>query len=334
MLCLRPEELKSGMRLARPIFNKQGVMLYERNTKLTKQSVNSIINFGLLGVFVLEPTEPVPDITEEERNFERFQTMAMFALKEELDGLTNGTGMKNIENLAAKIIKTYGGLAHKINFIGSLRSGEDYIYKHSLNVAILCAIISSKIGMGRVDQMDTVIAALIHEVDNDAVQGDASISSSIKVILNQNFKELSGTAPSNRKLLDGTRALRVADVFDSMTEMGMGNETYSQITVVKYFLSEQEMYGDRIIGGLVKGINILNPGVCVELTNGTRALVIKENPKNLLRPMLLGLDDNNIYDLSSDRIYSVVQIRDILKTMDKRVKLSENFIEQFHTEQS
>ena len=72
----------------------------------------------------------------------------------------------------------------------------------------------------------------------------------------------------------------------------------------------------------------------VELTNGTRALVIKENPKNLLRPMLLGFDDNNIYDLSSDRIYSVVQIRDILKTMDKRVKLSENFIEQFHTEQS
>ena len=48
------------MRLAKPIYNKMGVLLYERNTKLTLQEYNSIDNFGLIGIFILEPAEPVP----------------------------------------------------------------------------------------------------------------------------------------------------------------------------------------------------------------------------------------------------------------------------------
>ena len=34
------------------------------------------------------------------------------------------------------IIKNYGDLNHKIYFVQNLRSSEDYIYKHVLNVAI------------------------------------------------------------------------------------------------------------------------------------------------------------------------------------------------------
>ena len=49
MQFVRSQDLKPGMRLAKPIYNKMGVLLYERNTKLTLQSINSIDNFGLIG---------------------------------------------------------------------------------------------------------------------------------------------------------------------------------------------------------------------------------------------------------------------------------------------
>ena len=360
MLCLRPDELKQGMIIARPIYNKQGVLLYDRNTKLTRQSVQSIKNFGLLAVFILEPTEPVPDITDEERMFERFQTMAMFALKDELDGLSNGKGLKNIENLAAKIIKMYGGLEHKMNFIGSLRSAEDYVYKHSLNVAIISAVIAHHMQMKHTEQMDVVIAALLHETGkamlpksiiakkeedlseedkfmikkyeidgNELIQQDNNISATVKAIINQNFKELAGKSGANPRFLEGTRVLRIADVFDTMTEVGVNHETFSKVAVIKYFLSELDFYGEKGVGALIKGINILNSGVCVELTNGVRALVIKENEENLLRPILLDLDNNVVYDLNREDLYNKVQIKDVLKTMDKRVKLSEDFVNKF-----
>ena len=60
MLFVRTEELKPGMRLAKPIYNKNGVLLYERNSKLTIPGINSVRNFGLIGIYILEPAEPVP----------------------------------------------------------------------------------------------------------------------------------------------------------------------------------------------------------------------------------------------------------------------------------
>lgn len=42
MLFVKTDKLKRGMRLARPIYNKDGVLLYERNSKLTVQGIQSI----------------------------------------------------------------------------------------------------------------------------------------------------------------------------------------------------------------------------------------------------------------------------------------------------
>ena len=59
MIFVKADELKKGMRLAKPIYNKNGVMLYERDSRLTEQGIISIQNFGLIGIYVLEPAEPV-----------------------------------------------------------------------------------------------------------------------------------------------------------------------------------------------------------------------------------------------------------------------------------
>ena len=60
MQFVKTADLKPGMRLAKPIYNRMGVLLYERDTRLTIQGINSIENFGLIGIFILEPAEPLP----------------------------------------------------------------------------------------------------------------------------------------------------------------------------------------------------------------------------------------------------------------------------------
>ena len=83
MIFVKRDDLKVGMRLAKPIYNKKGVLLYDRDSKLTYQSIDSIKNFGLIGIYVLEPAEPLPPMTEEDREFERFQAVSEFALGDE-----------------------------------------------------------------------------------------------------------------------------------------------------------------------------------------------------------------------------------------------------------
>ena len=66
MQFVKSDDLKVGMRLARPIYNRNGVLLYERNSKLTGQGILSIRTFGLIGIFILEPAEPVPPMTADD----------------------------------------------------------------------------------------------------------------------------------------------------------------------------------------------------------------------------------------------------------------------------
>ena len=67
MIFVPAEKLKVGMKLAKPIFNKSGVLLYDRDTRLNRQGIISIKNFNLIGVYILEPAEPLPPMTEEDR---------------------------------------------------------------------------------------------------------------------------------------------------------------------------------------------------------------------------------------------------------------------------
>lgn len=82
---VRTEDLKTGMRLARPVYNKKSILLFDRNSLLSLQAIESIRNFGLIGVYVLEPAEPLPPLTQEDLEFERFQIQAVSAIEEEQD---------------------------------------------------------------------------------------------------------------------------------------------------------------------------------------------------------------------------------------------------------
>ena len=164
MIFVKADELKKGMRLAKPIYNKNGVMLYERDSRLTEQGIISIQNFGLIGIYVLEPAEPVPPMSAEDIEFERYQTMAVFAIKEILDAVSKQKPSAKLNTFVTQLVQKYGSLDHKINFIQNLRSVEDYVYKHSLNTALLCAMMAKRMNLSEKNQTDLVTAAVLHDI--------------------------------------------------------------------------------------------------------------------------------------------------------------------------
>lgn len=348
MRFVKSENLKTGMRLARPIYNKNGVLLYERNSKLTTQGITSVKNFGLLGIFILEPAEPVPPMTRADVEFERFQTMAVFSIKEELDAIVESGRAQRTQMIASNIIKNYGHLDTKINFMQNLRSKEDYIYKHSLNVAILCAMITHVMNIRVEEQMETVQAAIVHDIgkmmrfDEEEAAGGPLIDMPMEV-KEQAGHELLDTAFATRpnikricaqsqkmlygfgrgedisaiRLVNGARVLAVAETYDKMTAMKLDADPASEVAALKYLLDNPEIFHPKVVEALIKSVNILVPGVSVELNTGEKALVLSANEADVLRPMLLMFRDNSIVDLS-DELYEELEIKDIMKTLDNR----------------
>lgn len=352
MLFKKSDELKPGMRLARPIYNKNGVLLYERNSQLTMQGIVSIKNFGLIGIFILEPAEPVPPMTRADLEFERFQTMCVFSIAEELANINTAHKQNRIQFIVADIIKNYGHLEAKINFVQNLRSNEDYIFKHAMNVAILSAMLGNKANLRLDERSELVTCALVHDIGKlnlptELIARDALDQKEMGDIRNamlyaySAFDSVFPATPGVRRLCNqyckmkenietekykvtedkisiGAKILLVADTFDTMTAMRYGQPPASEVLAIKYLMDHPEYYDQDVVRALIDSINILSPGVSVELNNGDKALVLTENTHNILRPILLNFRDNMIIDLSNQFSYGDLEIIDIMKTMDNR----------------
>ncbi len=353
MLFIKSDELKTGMRLAKPIYNKNGVMLYERNSKLTRQGIVSIQNFGLIGVYILEPAEPVPPMSEDDIEFERFQAMAIFTIRDILDDVAAQKEPKGMYPFANQVIKKYGSLYHKINFVQNLRSTEDYVYKHALNTAILCALISKKMELDFKAQLDVVVGGILHDIGelmmplalrkikkeerseedekkintyyyagyqliNKDYELDAGVKRTTTLAMRDLYQIGDADVIQNTKKINEVEILKVASVFDTMTAMKFEEEPMSEITALRYLLDGANGYDQLVVQALVDSINVLQPGVCVDLSNGDKGLVITENPTDILHPFVLSFRDNQILNLADGSVASGVHIVDIMKTMDNR----------------
>ncbi len=357
MIFVKVDDLKPGMRLGKPIYNKNGVMLYDRDTKLTIQAIYGIRNFNLMGLYILEPAEPLPPMTEDDINFERFQTMSVFSIREDLNLIASGKKDKGLDWLCSLVIKNYGSLGRKINFVQSLRSSEDFVYKHALNVAILAAIIAGQMNLSGARINTLVKAAVLHDIGalgfdqlleiqeltkeqresikkktHEILEHDASVDPELLRLIDQ-MHELyineDGEISEGLKKNPNANILYIADSYDRMTAMKSYEEPTSEIKAIWEMLDNPERYDPYIVNSLIKAINILYPGVCVELSDGQKGLVIRGNEENIFEPLVLKFSDNSFCDLSLSSVKSEVWISDVMKTMDNRIKLDHSLLDQY-----
>ena len=76
-------------------------------------------------------------------------------------------------------------------------------------------------------------------------------------------------------------------------------------------------------------MKVLYPGICVEFNNNNCGLVVRANAENVLRPLVLCFNDNQRYDFAADNVSLVLKIKDIMKTMDKRIKIDQATINEY-----
>lgn len=368
MQFVKTADLKPGMRLAKPIYNKMGVLLYERDTKLTVQGINSIENFGLIGIFILEPAEPLPPLSREDLEFEQFQTIYMFKLKDNMDKLQNNLVPSSLLSLVSDIQTHYGILDHKLNFTQTLRSSADFVYKHSISVAILAAMIANQMHLPEAESDALVTAALLYdfgylyvpqavldkgddltENDLDFIQmnlerGYETIRPryeecnlpklSIEIIQQIIFAgsrtlKIKEPADNVRLLRD---ILKVSDRFDRLTAMNINNPPVSEIAAMTFLRKRSRDYNPLVVTALAECIHILPTGACVDLSDGEKALVLVENAADFNHPMVLKFSNNLIYDLSDPVIGKSLHIIDIMKTMDNRIAIDEETLKHFVTD--
>ena len=321
---VRTEDLKTGMRLARPVYNKKSILLFDRNSLLSLQAIESIRNFGLIGVYVLEPAEPLPPLTQEDLEFERFQIQAVSAIEEEQDRILKTRKQNRTQSIADMVIRNYGHLDEKINFYQNLRSREDYFSRHSLNVAILCAMVTHVMNIRREEQYHTVCAAILHDMGKVKKHDDVYYGAPYTredMLRNCETQEEAYGIIEEAFATDGSGIRRICQQaagkqLDLFPEDGEKSR-YKMLAGANVLLVANRYDDPETVRALIRSINILPPGASVELSTGEKALVLNENEESVLRPTVVSFRDNSILDLSLPGNEDI-QIVDVMKTMDNR----------------
>ena len=223
------------------------------------------------------------------------------------------------------------------------------MYKHSLNTAILCAIITHRMNVPLSVQNTAVTAALVHDIGKldvppelmykgthtdeeqlaihtyeragyDVLREVFATNMSVPrtcIQSEQNLRLMEKKADPLEKMQPSAKVLQVAGIFDKCTAVRMEETPMSELAVFRMMFKEEEYYDKEVVDALLNSVTILTPGTSVELTNGKKALVISQN-MDLMRPVVLTFEDNRIINLSDRMSYRDLDVADIMKTMDNR----------------
>lgn len=328
------DDVKPGMVLGRDIYDFAARTLLSEGKELSYDLIQKLKRRGYAGVYIDD--EWSKDINIEEIISTELRLNAAMALKE----LDVDATMKASRQIVEQILQ-----AQSISLdIMDLKSYDDYIYQHSVNVAVLSTIIGMGAGYGADELKDLCLSAIFHDLgkiliderilnkpgklnamENEVVRRHPQLSydmlydrwnipARVKagVLCHHENEDGSGypNGLSGDKIHPFAQIIHVADVYDALSSKRPYKEACSYSEALEYLMGGcGTLFNKEIVEIFTKYVAIYPRGMVVELSDGRKALVIENNRNNRLRPKVK-LADGSILDLQKvDKNRNITVVR-------------------------
>lgn len=218
--------------------------------------------------------------------------------------------------------------------INVLKTSDEYTFKHSVDVATLGMVVAKKQGMSREDIYNIGIAGLLHDmgkskIPNEILNKPAKLDDAEFAIMKQHpllgyailkdKKEFHPSVPlavlqhhekmngkgypmgvTGDKITPYAKILSVVDVYDALVTERPYKKPLSQRTAVEMIMSMTEELDIVSMKTFLSSVILYAVDSTVQLSNGEEAIVVKNNPDSVLRPVVVGCTSGKVYDLAAD----------------------------------
>ena len=237
----------------------------------------------------------------------------------------------SITNDLMKAINDNDAIAVDIN---ALKTSDEYTFKHSVDVATMSIIIAKKQGLKQEDVYNIGIAGLLHDMgkskipleilnkpgrlndDEFAVMKQHPVlgyeilkekddfSQAVSLAVLQHHEKMNGKGypmgVTSDRIVHYAKILSVVDVYDALVTERPYKKAFSQRTAVEMIMSMTEELDITAMKSFLASVILYPVDSSVQLSNGERARVVKNNSNTALRPVVVGLDTGTVYDLGDD----------------------------------
>ena len=349
----RTRQLKPGMKLDHPVVDRLGRNLVARGAELDEYMIDSLLKLGIMSVYIQEgeeeePPQELPISPEAARNIERLRTedrakvTLSASIRErvsagiqfiyshtESDEMIAAT--QSITNDLMDSIHTNNAIAIDIS---TLKTSDEYTFKHSVDVATISMIIAKQQGLSPEVIRDIGVTGLLHDIgktkiphailnkpgrldDNEfaimrehttfgynIIKDRGEFSPSICLGVLQHHEKINGRGypfgVTADRICPYAKILTVADIYDALVTERPYKKAYSQHDAIEMILSMTTELDITAMKSFMESMILYPVDSIVQLSNGEQARVVKNIPHYILRPVVVGLTSGTVYNLGED----------------------------------
>jgi len=160
--------LRPGMRVGHTIYNSNGEILLKSNVLLNKNYINSLIKMGIPAIYIIDESLPdffVEDVIDEKTRVETIKlTKRILTDTESTKSPLNKTHLTEARKSINKIIDQLLEKPYVMVNMVDIRSFDDYLFGHSVNVCVLSLIAGISLGYNKTELMLLGMGALMHDI--------------------------------------------------------------------------------------------------------------------------------------------------------------------------
>ncbi|SFH70484.1 HDIG domain-containing protein [Tindallia magadiensis] len=251
---------------------------------------------------------------------------------------------KTFDDIMGNLQKNKGATMN----MAELMSSSLYTYTHSLNVAVLSVLTARSLGLPQDKVKELGVGALLHDIGKMAVpdeilnkQGslteaewklmkthpeegyrmvkdNLSISAYTKAIIMSHHERVDGSGYPNGFSGDKvhllTQIVSMADIFDAVTSDRCYRDRVPVYQAVEIIMAQvHKGYDEKVFRAFMQNVDLYPPGQIVRLSNGEKAMVLRNNREQPTRPYVRVLNTENepIYEVDLMKHLSLFIIKEL-----------------------
>lgn len=218
--------------------------------------------------------------------------------------------------------------------ISALKTSDEYTFKHSVDVATMSMVLAKQQGLSQKQIYEIGVAGLLHDIGKTKIPLDIlnkparltdeefavmkqhpvfgyrmikdrdEFSNEICMAVLQHHEKMNSKGypvgfPSD-KITQYARILTIADIYDALVTERPYKSAFSQREAVEMIMSMTGELDLTAMKSFLESMILYPVDSIVELSNGEKAKVVKNNTHYILRPTVVGIKSGRVYDLSMD----------------------------------
>ena len=322
--------VKPGTTLAQSIYNDNGVVLIARGIEITETMIVRLLEQGVTYIYIED--EHTKDVHVESIIPDKLRSRASKTIKEAFvdiskNGLTDKTSFLldekqgELSEISGDLLDNIITNGKSISLLADIYISDNYIFHHSINVAIYSLSIGLKLNMPIQKLKELAIGAMLHDVGKvfidqkvlhkpgsltdeefaimkthaelgyDFLRKQNEFSSIIAHCAYQHHERLDGSGyPRGLKgdeIITAAKIIGIADVFDAVTS----NRVYRKALLPHegleiIYAGAVDLFDIKMVEAFRESIVVYPNGLSIRLSDHREAVVIRQNKHLCDRPIV------------------------------------------------